>query len=70
MNNFEISEVTTVRLTNGVALGGITLPAWWPTLLDVSTTAGAFVPILSALWLILQIWRFLRNQPDKKEPNE
>ncbi len=48
-----------VPTTNGVALFGITLPAWLPSLDAVSTFAGQMVPILSAIWLIVQIWRFV-----------
>lgn len=53
------SEGMTVKVTNGVAGLGLTLPAWWPTLAELSAFAAAIVPILSAIWLALQIGRFL-----------
>lgn len=56
-------EAVIVKGTNAVALFGITLPAWWPSLLDASETAAALVPILSALWLIIQIYRNLFRKP-------
>lgn len=46
------------RATTGVAVGGVTLPAWWPSLQQVSEIAGQLVPVLSALWLGLQIVSF------------
>jgi GH24 family phage-related lysozyme (muramidase) len=50
-----------IKITNGIALGGATSPAWWPSLEDVSNMATQLVPILSALWLAVQIIRFLRG---------
>ena len=52
-------EVMAMRATNGIALGGITLPAWLPTLDAMSGFAAQMVPILSAIWLIAQIARFV-----------
>ena len=61
------SDPMAIKLANyGVAFSGLALPAWWPTLQDTSETAASFVPILSALWLIVQIYRHLR--PHKKTP--
>lgn len=60
------TEGLTVKITNGVAGFGLTLPAWWPTLAEASEFAAAIVPILSALWLILQIGRFIRNARNGK----
>jgi len=46
-----------VRATDAVAVGGVTLPAWWDALQTASVVAGALVPILSAAWLAFQIGR-------------
>jgi hypothetical protein len=55
-------EEAVMRVTNGVAVGGITMPAWVPTLGEVSTTAAQAVPILSALWLAIQIIGYARKR--------
>ena len=62
------NEAVIVKMTNGVALGGLTLQAWWPSLMQISQIAGALVPILSALWLSLQIFKFFFMQ--KGKPHE
>lgn len=46
-----------VKVTNGVALGGIASPAWLPALENLSQIAGLMVPLLSAAWLLYQIGR-------------
>ena len=62
------TEATLVKATNGVAVGGLTLPAWWPPLMQVSETAGLLVPILSMIWLAVQIWRTMfKKTPDKHD---
>ncbi len=38
---------------------GVTVPTWWPSLDQTSDFAVKMVPILSALWLLLQIVRFV-----------
>ncbi|RWR25507.1 hypothetical protein D2T31_05030 [Sinirhodobacter populi] len=38
---------------------GVTVPAWWPSLDQTSEIAVKMVPILSAIWLLLQIVRFV-----------
>lgn len=57
------NEAFTVKLTNGVAVGGITMPAWWPTLAEISSLAATLVPIFSLIWLAIQIIRALRTKP-------
>lgn len=57
MNN----EGLIVKTTNGVALAGVILPAWLPSLEAASRVAGHLVPILSALWLVVQVARFVVN---------
>lgn len=52
-------EALMVKATNGVAVGGVTMPAWLPDLIQASVVAGQLVPILSAVWLVVQIARFL-----------
>ena len=50
-----------MKITHAVAVGGVSSPTWWPSLEDVSGWATQLVPILSALWLLVQIIRFLRG---------
>lgn len=51
-----------MRATNGVAVGGVTMPAWMPTLAEASNTAAHLVPILSAIWLLIQIAGYARKR--------
>jgi hypothetical protein len=51
-----------------IAAGGLTLPIWHTNLADVSQTAALWVPILSALFLLIQlglkiwqVWRHIRH---------
>lgn len=53
------SEGLALKTTNGVAAAGLTMPFWVPSLDQVSGVAGAMVPVLSALWLLVQIARFV-----------
>lgn len=53
-----------VKTTNGVAVAGVTMPAWWPSLEATSSVAAQFVPILSAAWLIVQIVRIISKWGD------
>lgn len=62
-------EGAAVKVTNGVALGGLTISMWWPTLMQASEIAGAIVPILSALWLMIQIVRALRKPSSAAPPS-
>ncbi|NBZ87917.1 hypothetical protein [Stagnihabitans tardus] len=48
------------RVTNGVAAAGVTLPAWEVHLQHAGVIAASVVPILSALWLAVQIVRFVQ----------
>lgn len=54
-----VREARMRRATDGLAVGGLTMPAWFPSLEHVSQGAALAVPILSALWLAVQIVRFL-----------
>lgn len=44
--------------TNAVAVASLSVPLWLPDLKDVSEFAGEWVPVLGAIWLILQMIRF------------
>lgn len=58
-------EAIVRQTTNGVAVGGISMPVWFDRLADVSSVAAHLVPILSAVWLGVQIagfaWRHWRR---------
>ncbi|MGH1414834.1 MAG: hypothetical protein ACRBB0_15205 [Pelagimonas sp.] len=55
-------EGVMMKTTNGVAIGGITLPAWLPALETASQVAAHMVPILSAVWLVIQILGYIRKR--------
>ena len=50
------------RITNVVAVGGVTYPGWEAQLQHVGAMADALVPILSASWLVLQMVLTLRKK--------
>lgn len=54
-----INEGIVVKATNGVAVAGIGMPAWYPALSNASEIAATLVPILSAIWLLAQIIRLI-----------
>lgn len=51
----------TEAATNVVAGAALTTPLWLETLREVSLFAGFLVPILGAVWLLVQIVHKLRN---------
>lgn len=55
-------EAVLRRVTDGVAVGGVTLPAWWPSLAQVSDIAAQLVPIMSAAWLAVQLFDYMRKR--------
>jgi hypothetical protein len=57
-------EPLLTKATNALALGGVSLPAWWPGLQETSEVSVLLVPIVSLVWLVVQIVRFLRTPPD------
>lgn len=61
MSREALVERVTDRATSSLAVGGVTLPAWWPSLDQASSVAVQLVPILSALWLIVQIVGYVRR---------
>jgi hypothetical protein len=50
-----------VKTTNGIAVGGLTLNTWLPSLADVSSIAALLVPVFSLVWLAIQITRTIKN---------
>ena len=50
------------RVTNGVAVGGVSLPVWEQHLVHIGAIATALVPILSAAWLAIQMVGYLRKR--------
>lgn len=50
------------RITTGVAAGGVSLPLWEQGLVHVGSVAQSMVPILSALWLLVQIGGYIRKR--------
>lgn len=55
-----ISQNTEAVLTNTthvVAAGAIAAPVWLPSLTQVSSFAALMMPILGAVWLLVQIVR-------------
>ena len=62
-------EMILVKTTNLVAAAGVATPVWLPWLEHVSQFSATIIPILSVLWLLLQIWRFLWPKIEKaKKP--
>lgn len=62
------TEAALVKATNTVAIGGLTLPAWLPSLAQVSEAAALLVPIASLIWLLLQIYRSIfAKKPEKPD---
>lgn len=45
----------TERTTDGIAIASVTSPVWLPGLQHISETAALVVPILGAIWLVVQI---------------
>lgn len=41
--------------SNGIAVGAISMPAWYDHLQEASQIAALILPILGAAWLIIQI---------------
>lgn len=47
--------MTADRATDAVAVAGATSPIWLPALSNISQVAALLLPILGAVWLIVQI---------------
>lgn len=54
----------TDRATDAVAAGMVASPFWLPGLQDVSEIAALVVPILGAIWLIVQIIGYFAKKVD------
>ena len=61
MSRTATGEMVMSRITNTVAAGGVTMPVWWPSLGDVAGVSAQLVPILSAVWLVIQIIGYVRK---------
>lgn len=57
-----MNEGMVTKATNMVAVGGVTMPAWYSHLQAASSIAATLVPILSAVWLVVQIVRAMRTK--------
>lgn len=57
-----VNEGVIVKATNGVAICGLTLPTWSGALDAMSSTAGQLLPIISLIWLVIQMFFFTRKQ--------
>jgi Na+/alanine symporter len=59
------------QINSVTATAALTSPWWLPGLHSVSTAAAEIVPILGALWLMVQIivaiYKATRKKPDDKE---
>jgi Na+/alanine symporter len=53
------------RVTDGVAVSAVTSPVWLPGLQQLSELSGLVVPILGAIWLIIQIVGYLHSKRKK-----
>lgn len=53
---------TVDRVTDGVAVGMVSSPVWLPGLQQVSEIAALVVPILGAIWLLVQILGYLTRR--------
>ena len=50
------------KTTSGMAVAGVTYPAWQHGLDQAGAVAASLVPILSALWLAVQLVVYVRKQ--------
>ncbi len=55
------------RVTTAVAGVGVTMPAWWHYIETTSNLFAMMVPILSAIWLVVQIVRALSRLGDAED---
>lgn len=54
-------------ITSAVASAALTSPYWLPALEGVSSVAALLLPILGALWLLVQILFKVAKRRDKRE---
>jgi len=60
-------DTVTERTTNVVAAGAVTSPWWIETIGGVSDVAQALLPILGAIWLIVQIIGYIIKHKREKD---
>ena len=53
--------------TNAIAAAAVTSPWWLEALRDASTVAGLLVPILGAVWLLVQILNKINEMAKPKD---
>lgn len=53
------------KVNNSVAAGLMTAPLWITYLQSVSEVAALFLPILGALWFIIQMYFYIKNKGRK-----
>lgn len=59
--------MTVESFTNGIAIGAVTSPLW---LKSAATVAGDILPILGAVWLIVQIAHKIQRWSDERRDAE
>lgn len=55
------------QVTTGTAVGAVASPAILPVIETVSTFAALWLPVLGAVWLVVQITRAIRTWPSKDD---
>jgi hypothetical protein len=55
------TENVLTNTTHAVAVGAVSAPLWLPSLTQISNFAALCMPILGALWLLIQIARAFWN---------
>ena len=56
-----------MKATNVVACASVCMPLWFPSLSQVSEWAALWTPILGAIWLVIQIMRWLWQTVKSKD---
>lgn len=55
------NQIIVERATDGVAVGAVTSPIWLDYLTHVSEVSALVLPIFGAVWLLMQMWHFIKN---------
>jgi len=61
------AQKTVEYATDAVAAAAVTSPMWLEWLREASLIAGLMVPILGAVWLLVQIWHRVSTWQDPKD---
>lgn len=56
-----IPDIIQERITNGVAVGGVTLPLWFDYVQSISEVAAAVLPILGVVWITVQMIGYFKK---------